>query len=216
MENFAPWSAEEGLSAEVFIAANFEENGGSQETLHDLEASKGVLASEERRTVEAYINALRPIYAEMIVRDFAGNTAGLYDGSAIYLDRSVPAVDASVEETIARAKEVYGHEGYHQLHRHTEPLQVIAETKDDIAAVIGGVEFTETALIEGLTVRETGDQFVSEEYLEYERMIDRAVARSERTLEDIKHSVNVTKNIAAIDDRASQRHDAETQWAVSI
>lgn len=197
MHSMESWPAD----AEAIINAVVMDRDDSTNILSGLQEVKEEMEAGERATVDRYIVAMRPVYAGMMVDDLEGNTAGLYDGSSIFVDRSVLLVDQSVELTIAQSCEVLRHENYHLENDHTAPLVVMAETKGDIAAVIGGVEFTETALIEGLTVKQTGDQFVSEEYLEYENMIDRAMANAHLTVGNFEEAVNEKKNVAAIDDR---------------
>lgn len=203
MEAHEPSSAEELINRTV---ASVE---GSS-VVSALSRGKEALAAGERASVERYIQAMRPIYAAMLVDDFGGNTAGLYDGSSISIDRRVAMVDASVDTTVDRAREVYEHERYHQRHRHTEPLAVMADTREDIAAVIGGVAFTETALVEGLTVARTGDSFVSAEYGAYKQNLLGGIARAGLNIADVERAVNDEKDLTRIDDRARESSDASS------
>ncbi len=188
-------------SAEELINTTVDNAETESEVISKLQREKEELEARERALVEYYIQETRPIYAAMIMDDFDGNVAGLSDGSEIYVDRSVMMVGESVEQTIAQAQEVYEHEAYHDEKGHSAPLYVIAETKGDIAAVIGGVEFTETELIEGLTVKQTGDQFVSVEYVEFKENLEEAMRNAELSIEDIEEAVNEKKDVTLIDDR---------------
>ena len=188
-------------TAEELINITVDNAESETQIVSDLQREKEVLEAEEKATVERYIAAMRPIYAGMVMDDFEGNIAGLYDGSEIYVDRSVMMVGDSVEQTIAQAEEVYDHESYHQDNNHTAPLHVMAETKGEIAAVIGGVEFTETELIEGLTVKQTGDQFVSVEYVAFKENLERAMTNAELSVSDVENAINAQHDVTLIDDR---------------
>ncbi len=190
-------------TADMLINQSVLEGNSSSQILASIDAGKAQLEAQERATVDSYITSMRPIYAAMVVDKFSGNIAGLYDGSKIYVDQTVMMVGQSVDTTIAQAKEVYDHEKYHQTNNHLAPMQVVADVRDGVYAVIGGVAFTETELIEGLTVAETGNQFVSAEYKEHERALRKAADASSVGLQGIAHAVNVAKDISRIDDRTA-------------
>lgn len=197
-------------TAEELINTTVENAESETGVISELNKKKEMLEAGERATIDYYIQETRPIYAGMMVDDFEGNIAGLYDGSAIYVDRSVLMVGESVEQTVAQAEEVYDHESYHKAHKHTGPIHVMAETKDDIALVLGGVEFTETELIEGLTVAKTGDQFVSTEYVEYKNNLLKATVNAAISIDDVEQAVH-EKDVTVIDDRMVDPAPEETQ-----
>jgi hypothetical protein len=190
-------------TAEILINQSVLEGDSSSEIMTSLNEGKQHLEAQERATVDSYIAAMRPIYAAMIVDEFSGNTAGLYDGSQIYVDQTVMMIGQSVDTTIAQAQEVYDHERYHKKNNHLAPMQVVADMRDGVYAVIGGVTFTQTELIEGLTVAETGNQFVSDEYRAHEKAVLKAADASGVGLEGIVHAVNVAKDVSRIDDRTA-------------
>lgn len=195
MEKQHEWTAQDLINTTV------ETEEGSA-VISTLQRKKEMLEASERATVEHYISEMRPIYAAMLVDNLGGNIAGLYDGSSIYVDSGVVQMNGSIDTTLAQAWEVYDHENYHKENKHTSPMTVMADTRGDIAAVIGGVEFTETALIEGLTVKQTGDQFVSVQYVEYKNMVERALDSSGRTIGELEQAVNEKKDLTLVDDRA--------------
>jgi hypothetical protein len=201
-------------TAEQLINTTVEEAENGSAIVSELEKNKDALEADQRAILERYIAETRPIYAAMFVDDFEGNIAGLYNGSDIFVDRSVMQVGSSVDQTIAQAKEVYKHEGYHKENDHTAPLQVMAETKGNIAAVIGGVEFTETGLIEGLTVMQTGDQFVSAEYVDYKNNLQKGMSNAGLGISDIEDAINNAKDVTKIDDRA-QEESPEPSYAIA-
>jgi hypothetical protein len=190
-------------TAETLINQSVLSGVSSSQILASIDAGKEQLEAQERAAIDSYIQAMRPIYAAMIVDEFSGNTAGLYDGSQIYVDQSVMMVGQSVDTTIAQAQEVYEHEHYHQTNNHLAPMQVVADVRDGVYAVIGGVSFTQTELIEGLTVAETGNQFVSAEYKAHERALRKAASASGVGLQGIAQAVNVAKDITHVDDRTA-------------
>lgn len=189
-------------SVEGLINTTILEQGSSGSILSALNERKVDLETSERATVQRYIDAMRPVYAAMIVDDFSGNTAGLYDGSAIYVDRNVMMVGRSLETTIAQAGEVHAHETYHQTNHHLAPMQVVADARAGVYALIGGIAFTETELVEGLTVAETGNAFVSHDYRRYEDMVRQAAATSGQGIDGIATAVNKKKDLTLVDDRA--------------
>ncbi len=189
-------------TAEDLINQSVLEGDSSSEILASIDSGKEHLEAQERATIDSYIAAMRPIYAAMVVDEFSGNIAGLYDGSQIYVDQAVMMVGESVDTTIAQAQEVYDHETYHQANNHLAPMKVVAGMRDGVYAVIGGVAFTQTELIEGLTVAETGNQFVSAEYKAHERAIRKAADASGEGISGIAEAVNNKKDLTLIDDRA--------------
>jgi hypothetical protein len=72
-----------------------------------------------------------------------------------------------------------------------------------MALVIGNRQFSQTKIIEALVVKETGDRFVSNEYRNNEQELDKAIAASGKTIDDVRHAVNVAKDLTLIDDRTA-------------
>ena len=70
----------------------------------------------------------------------------------------------------------------------------------EVVVTIGNVEFTEVSLIEGLTVAETGNAFVSEDYRRYESDLKTAVSAADLTLDAVRTAVNTEKDLSRIDD----------------
>lgn len=192
------------ITGEEVINGIIESQDSAENVLRELERKKDLLEGDERRKVERYIADMRMIFRSMVIDDLGGNTAGLYDGNDIFIDRKVMGIGESVDETVSRAQEVYEHEKYHAENNHMEPLQIVGETRGDIAAVIGGQEFNTTELIEGLTVMETGNQFVSDGYRGYERDLQQAMEEADLEIEEIRAALNKDKDLRKIDDRMRQ------------
>lgn len=192
---------QEDTSAEMAINYAIEEYGATDAALSYLETRKQTLTSAERARVSFYIANYRNIFRGMVVKNLGGNTAGLYDGSTTYLDESIPEAGESVEKAVAQGLEVLGHEKYHQDNKHTAPMRVVEGSRAGIAVVMGNKEFTQTAIVEALTVKETGDRFVHPSYVAFESSLDRAMAASGKTIDDVREAVNVKKDLTLIDDR---------------
>lgn len=194
----------EDAPAEIVIHYAIEAYGSTEAALSYLEVRKQNLQAGERRRVGFYIANFRDIFHRMVVKPLGGNTAGLYDGSSIFLDESIPAVGGSVEQAVAQGLEVLDHEQYHQDHHHTAPMRAVEGSRAGIALVMGQQEFTQTAIVEALTVKETGHCFVHPLYLSFERALDSAMAASGKTIDDIRSAVNVKKDLTLIDDRTPE------------
>lgn len=192
------------ITGEEVINGIIESQDSTENILRELERKKDLLEGAERQKVEKYIADMRQIFNDMVMDDLGGNTAGLYNGKNIFIDRNVLTVNGSLDETVSRSQEVYEHEKYHAENNHTEPLQIVGDTRADIAAVIGGREFSQTELIEGLTVMQTGHAYVSDGYLGYERELELAMQEARLEIDEIEAALNKDKDLTKIDDRTRQ------------
>lgn len=189
--------------AEELINQTVDEADSADNIIGELEDSKEMLEASEAATVQQYIDGIRPQIEGAMVTDLDPGVGGLYDGSPqVKIAEDMLVIDQSVDATIARLEEVREHENYHAENNHLEPMDVVHDTRTDAFAVIGGQEFTETELIEGLTVMQTGNTFVSDEYRDHERTLEAAMAASGQSVEDIEEAVNHAKDITLIDDRS--------------
>lgn len=207
------WAQAEELIADTVINSAVASSRSFDVIDAKLATDMKSLESQEREAVQRYRDRMREITRGMLMGDLGGNTAGLYDGSNVFIDRGVFMVGASVEQTIDQAREVSDHEAYHAEHHHTAPMQVVDGTRADVAAVIGGMEFSESALIEGLTVHQTGDSFVSEDYVGYQSTLETAMANAGLSITDIEAAVNDEKDLTLIDDRTQKQPHAEMHVA---
>lgn len=180
--------------------------------ISELERAEERLKTSEAQRVQMYINGIRPQIQGAIVQDLNPGIGGQYDGNpSVTIAASTLMVDSSIEETIARAEEVRAHENYHAANNHLEPIAVVNDTRTNAFAVIGGYAFTQTELIEGLTVMQTGNTFVSDEYRAHEQALSNAMTASGQTVGDIEEAVNRAKDLSLIDDRS---HIGATTLAV--
>lgn len=152
---------------------------------------------QDHQGIVAYVGALRNSSHSFVITTLDDGVGGLYDGQRIKMATATIAVSADIDKTVAQLGEVLLHEQYHQQHEHTEPMMTI-DGADNI--IIAGERFTTTAFIEGLTVAQTGNQYVSLEYLTYERNLLAAAARAALSVSNLEHAVAV-RDLTSIDDR---------------
>jgi|SRR3989344_1301795 len=205
----------ENFSAAVIINGVVEQEvlQGGETSPDSLARKLREAAEEESKEAQAgvfdYIGALQNSLKNSVIDVLPQGVGGQYDGSKISIAAGTVQVGAGgVSETIARMQEVGEHEAYHKEHNHTASLIVGASAGGDIVAVIGGTAFTEVKLKEALTVHDTGREFVSSDYREYEGTLVSAVSASNVTMDDVRQAVNVTKDLPSIDDESRSREEA--------
>jgi len=206
---------QEEQTAENVINQNADGMHSPDTFVASLENDLQNLEAAEREKVQQYIAHMRPIMAGVLIDDLGGNTAGLYNGSAIFVDQGVLMVGHSMDQTIAQTKEVKDHETYHAENDHTASMQIVEDTRGSFVATIGGRQFTEEGLIEGLTVMQTGHEFVSTEYVGFENSLASAIGSAGLDVSDVKEAVNEKKDLTLIDDRTRQEQPAETDYALA-
>ncbi len=197
----------------VLINTAVADGGSGEQILSRIDVGAGELDDAEKAKAERYVSAIQKETRGAIVKELDPGIGGMWNGNDVHIATGILAVHESIERTIAQVEETRAHEDYHAEHDHTAPLMVMAETKGEIAAVIGGTEFTETALVEGLVVAKTGDEFVSAEYVEYKKTLLSAVDRAGLNLADVENAVNTEKNVTLIDDRAKKVTEPEAALA---
>jgi hypothetical protein len=199
MERYPSSSADQGSDATAVINETLEENGTGAS--NDKLAREIEQAATERgleKETANYVHALREQSHSFVVDALPPGVGGQFDGSSIDVAPGVLIVDRSIEETVDRMKEVTAHEAYHAMHNHTDAMMTYA---GEPTVVIAGEEFSTTDIIEGLTVADTGNQFVSDEYQEMEERVRRATARAGIGLDGAREAVNQAKDLTTIDDR---------------
>lgn len=163
------------------------------------------LEASEAATVQQYIDGIRPEIEGALVHTMDAGIGGYYDGgSSVHIATSTLVIDSSVEETIARVEEVRAHENYHAEHDHLAPMILGASADGDTVVTIGGYGFTNTELIEGMTVAMTGHDFVSDQYRQYEADVRSAVAAAGINLGDVEQAI-AQKDLTAVDDTSRER-----------
>lgn len=174
-----------------------------QEIIDRLYREQAELEAAERAKVGQYIQGVRSEITGMTVAKLGADIGGLYDGSNIYMGTGTLLVDQSIEHTLARAGEVSDHERYHREHDHTASMRIVEDTRENFVAIIGGLGFTQEELLEGLTVTKTGDRFVAQEYVGFERKLKQGAGNAGLSLAEVERAVD-SKDLTLIDDRRRQ------------
>lgn len=187
---------------------------GEKMSPHELARSLSEAAEEAPKDAQAevqeHVAALQNLTQGAVIEVLPAGVGGQYDGSQIAIGAGTVLVGAGgVAETVARMEEVSEHEAYHAKHHHEVPLTPGASAEGETVVTIGGTTFTETALIEGLTVHDTKHEYVSSDYLEYEGTLVTSVSMACITINDVREAVNgEVKGLANIDDLSRQQGEA--------
>ncbi len=191
-------SGTEPFTAEAVITRAVQHGGGAEAILHRLEQTRGILEQGEAMQVQQYIAGIRPQIEGVLVHTLDAGVGGEFSGQGITIATDTLFIDQSIEKTIARTEETREHEEYHKEHDHLAPLQA-EEGQGSTVATIGGHAFTHEALIEGMTVVRTGEQFVSEQYRQYAANVRSSVAAAGITLEAMEEAID-DKNLLSVMD----------------
>lgn len=190
--------AEKGSANGAELARTIEEN-----TKH---LSEGV-----RNHVRTYTKGVVDIAHDTEVRPLERGVGGQYDGRTKTIATNTMMVRKNIMTTVKNVTQTGKHETYHEENDHLAPLAPAPSAVGDTVVTIGNKKFTEEALVEGLTVKETGHDFVSDEYVGFKDGLEAAVASSDITLDDVKKAVNEDKDLTAIDDEAREMEKAGTE-----
>ncbi len=217
--NETPQVEESDQEAAAIINRNIEEapDGASspeqiQEAIkEDIDGVKG----ETRTQVQAYLAGMKEATKGAQVEKLEDGTGGLYDGTNQKIAKSTLEASGSIKETVARMKEVGDHEAYHAENKHLEAMKS-ADRGDGDVLQLGGKSFkTDTPLIEGLTVNDTGDSFVSDQYVQYKEDLVGAASAAGVSMEEVRTAVNEKKDLTLIDDRTRDKTAGEVQFAMA-
>lgn len=190
-------SAEE--EAVTTINGTIDEASSSDTLLKELEKKAQEAEGEKQKHIQKYIAGVRPEIQSVLVEDLGDTGGGLYDGNNVTIGKAALYVYDDVQTAVANAEEVRRHEDYHEEHDHTAPMTTGDSAEGEIVVTMGKEKFTDEALIEGLTVRRTGEQFVSDEYKQFRRKFDQALRASGKTIEDVEEAI-AEKDLRLIDD----------------
>lgn len=171
-----------------------------------LEDAKYV-SDEVRRHIEKYLEGVIHVAQDAQVERLPEKTAGQFDGAKKTIAAETLRVKDSIQKTLDHIEEVADHETYHEENEHMEEMEAVPGKEGDTVVTIGGKDFSERALVEGLTVERTGEEFVSDEYRQFRTDLTSATATAGVTLEEVETAVNEEKNLEVIDD--SYREIAE-------
>jgi len=196
-EVYAATLINDAVEEKAHAGSSMENFGGS------LVESTKEAPTDVQRLVFTYVASFQGKTHGAVVDILPEGVGGQFDGSGISIAAANLEVGSEgVSKAAERIAETTRHEAYHKFHNHTEEFVVGPGATMEAIVTIGGVRFSETALIEGVTVDETGDKFVSEKYVGFKRMIHEAIAGSRITKGELLRAVNVTKNLSEIDDSA--------------
>lgn len=187
------------FDAVSLINTAVEENDSSSALINDLERRQDRLEAEERALVQQYIVGIRPQINDVMVKDLGETVGGMYDGSDITMGKSSLYVYTDVEQTIDRVEETREHEEYHAEHDHTASMIAGSSAAGETVVTIGGHSFDNEALIEGITVAQTGDEFVSDEYRRFKSDVLVAIASAGIDVSDVEKAIG-EKDLRGIDD----------------
>lgn len=165
------------------------------------DAAEGLELNDQE--VQQYVTAIQRMSHDAAIGPLPDGVGGQFNGSITVATDTlkVPAAEAGrygVAQTIARMEETFEHELYHAMHHHTDPMMTYDGSS---TVVIAGEGFETTEIIEGLTVDQTGAEFVSPEYRQYREDLFRAIAAADIDLNDLKAAVNEQHDFTLIDDR---------------
>ncbi len=155
------------------LAERIEQDAEEQEVPHEL--------------ITRYVTSLRGFHHGAVITTLPEGVGGQFDGSSVEIAAQTVSVEnGDVSHTIAQMEEVNRHEAYHALHHHTE---VVVSEDSPISVILADEGLKTEEFIEGLTVAQTGNQFVSEEYRQYERAVRSGVRRAGITLEEAEQAI---------------------------
>jgi hypothetical protein len=201
-------------TAEGYINHAVDQSGRSPDgLLSDLEKGKDQLEKAEAAKVSLYQHHVREALHGTFIAELESGIGGMYSDTGIQISTDTLMIGGSFQATIDQIEETAEHEKYHRDNNHLDPMQLGASAHDDIVATIGSVEFTDTQIVEGLTVLETGDQFVSQEYIEHEQCLTRAMAAAALSVEDVRQAVNEKKDYGLVDDESRKNEELQVALA---
>lgn len=164
---------------------------------------------ETREKVNEYLDGMVDATKGTSVEELGRGIGGLYNGSERKIARDTVEVRGGIRETVERMQEVSKHELYHATHHHLAPLATAATEEEGDDLQLGGISFTEEESIEGLTVHDTGNTFVSEGYRGHENKLVSAASAEGVSMDEVRRAINEEKDLTLIDDRTRERGDAE-------
>lgn len=175
----------------------------------DIREKTEHLRGETREKVSEYLDGMVDATKGTSVEELGRGIGGLYNGSERKIARDTVEVRGGIRETVERMREVSKHELYHAAHHHLAPMETAAtkEEQDDLR--LGGASFTEEEFIEGLTVHDTGNTFVSEGYRGHENKLVSAASAAGMSMGEVRRAINEEKDLTLIDDRTREGKNAE-------
>lgn len=153
-------------------------------------------ASKICRDILPYVKGVKLKFLEI-------GTAGEWDGQKIIISPDL-LLEIVQGEDVAFLRAVHAHEEYHEENRHLDSFKTGKTARAGVIVTIGGIDFTEDALVEGMNILDVpvphGRE--SSEYREYANKLLEAVKKSKKvnSLDDLRKTINKTKDLRSIED----------------
>lgn len=198
---FAEATADKSAEEEAATAINetIDEADSSEVLVQDLAAQAKEAEGEKAAHIQEYVDGIRPHLQSVLMKDLGPTGGGLYDGNKKTIGKAALYVEDDIKTAVERENEVYEHETYHEENDHTAEMISGDSATGDTVVTMGTQAFDRETFIEGLTVRRTGERFVSDMYKEFRGKFDRALRASGQTVEDVERAVKA-KDLRLIDD----------------
>lgn len=212
METLERMSGED--EAVHIINSVVEKDGGGGISTESL-AQKIEREADERASLEAqgfvteYIVGLQDNTRGATAEALDPGVGGLYNQEIVYAQNTL-YVSESIDTTMAQIEAVSKHENYHAKNKHLEAMTPGQSASDRNIVVIAGEGFTETEIIEGLTVSETKSGLESTEYIAMADNLVVSVHEAGLTMGQVKEAVNEKKDLRPLDDASREKHPEET------
>ena len=206
--------AEAEHTAESAINSAVDEAGSRPDAMLAKARENGAeLGKKEQARVEHYVTGVRSALEGTVVNELEAGVGGVYDGKNIEIAKDILVVRTSIDDVIAQTEETSDHEFYHAEHDHTAPMHLGSSAQGETAVTIGGKKLTEEAVVEGLTVDQTGEKFVSQGYRQFRSEIRSALSSAGLPLSALEEAVNEKKDLRLVDD-LDRKHAADKQYAL--
>ena len=175
---------------------------------NDLRTNAEHLEDAERAKVDRYRAGIRSSVRNVLIEDLDAGIGGQFDKAGdVTIAKNTLLVGKSIDATGRRSQETYRHEMYHKLHDHLDPVKTGNTAEGETVVTIGNYEFTEVTIHEAITVANTGDEFVSDDYRKYSSDLKAGLSSAGLTMEDAHQAINVKKDLSLIDDASRGRKE---------
>ncbi|HLC76406.1 MAG TPA: hypothetical protein VJB82_04810 [Candidatus Peribacterales bacterium] len=210
----------ESPQAETFDAATVingvieakAENGARvsiEEIAEGVRSASVLCVASEQTEIHQYVVGLQDFHHGTIITTLDEEVGGLYNGSERMVASDSLMVDQSIERSLSRSQEADDHEMVHAKGKHTEAYTIYDDGQGSTQyLVLGGITFTDESFREGYTVNATGDRFVSDQYRHFRSLYVSAFQNADVSEAEVDTAINVTHNLAEIDDRTREEEDA--------
>jgi hypothetical protein len=210
-----PITTDADAQAANIINEHVEGASSASDLQRKIEQDTRAITDETRTKINTYVSGMKDATKGAVIDELDAGVGGLYNGKEQIIAESTLEVSGSIEQTVNRIGEVSRHEAYHATNKHLESMQTAAGQGSEETLVLGGKSFkNDTPLVEGLTVHDTGNEFVSDQYVQYEEELVSAASAAGVSMDEVRNAVNVEKDLTLIDDR-TREDAAEPQYAMA-